>query len=204
MKKSKTKSKKAKKQWLSAFIMVGYYPSTCDNLIPPHNCDPCADREYGRIRSVALIASDFAFADGDTTDASEWTRGVNEGKIIVIPATNGELPEPSEIVGAGYGDTTETLLGYEFSAKYVDPNYSENCDFYNALVGNRNFKFAYRTSSKTHITDKTVTIIPKKQVQNDLNQEVTWNVTVKWKSNQFPCPFVTPEGVFDECYIQGE
>jgi hypothetical protein len=180
--------------------MAGYYPSSCDALIPDHACDPCEGREFGRIRSAAFIHKDFEFANGDTTNASEWLRGISEKKILVIPDTNGELPEPGEKTGQGYGDTVETLLGYDFQAKFIDPNYSSNCDFYNALIGNRNFKFAYRTSSKVHITDKTVTIIPKTTVPNDLNSEVTWNVTAKWISNQFPCPIDTPEGVFT-CFI---
>lgn len=185
----------------TSLAAVGYYPSTCDDAIPAHNCDPCADREYGRIRSAGFIHKDFVFADDDTTVASEWTRGVDEGKIYIIPETNGELPEPSELTGAGYGDTTETLLGYDFNAKFMDPNYSENVDFYNALIGNRNYKFFYRTSSKVHITQKTVTIIPKTQIQNDLNSEVVWGTSVKWKHDQFPIPFNTPETIFDGCYI---
>lgn len=178
---------------------MGYYPTTCENVIPEHNCDPCAEREYGRIRSAGFIHKDFVFANGDTTNASEWIRGINEKKILVIPETNGELPQPSELTGPGYGDTVETLLGYDFQATIADPNYKENCDFYNALIGNRNYKFFYRTSSQVHITDKTVTIIPKKQIQNDLTSEVVWNVMAKWRSSQFPCPFNTPEDVFT-CY----
>lgn len=180
--------------------MAGYYPSTCDSEIPVHACDPCEDREYGRIRGAAFIHKDFEFADGDTTNPEEWARGINSGQIIIIPETNGELPEPAERLGPGYGDTTESLTGYDFQATFVDPNYASNCDFYNALIGNRNYKFAYRTSSKTHITGKTVTIIPKKVVPNDLNAEVVWNVLVKWMDQQFPCPFNTPEGVFT-CFI---
>lgn len=181
-------------------LAAGYYPSTCDTEVLDHACDPCEDREFARIRSAAFIHKDFEFADGDTENATEWARGINEGKIIIIPETNGEMPEPSEKVGVGYGDTQETLLGYDFAPFFIDPNYASNCGFYNSIVGNRNYRFAYRTSSKTHITDKTVTIIPKKSIANDLNAEVTWKVQVKWMSNQFPCPFNTPEGVFT-CFI---
>lgn len=181
--------------------MAGYYPSGCDNLIPVHNCDPCEGREFGRLRSGGFIHKDFVFANDDTTDEAEWARGIDSGEIIVIPETNGEMPEPSEKVGTGYGDTVETLLGFDFTAMIADPNFASNCDFYNAIVGNRNYKFFFRTSSKTYITDKTVTIIPKFKVDNDINSEVVWNVTVKWQSAQFPCPFETPVSVIQTCYI---
>ena len=182
-------------------IASGYYPASCDAEIPTHACDPCEDREFGRLRSAGFIHKDFEFANGDTENPEEWKRGMESKQIIVIPDTNGEMPEPSEKVGAGYGDTVETLLGYDFTAKFNDPNFASNCDFYNAIVGNRNYKFFFRTSSKTYITPVTVTIIPKFSVANDMNAEVTWNVLVKWISNQFPCPFNTPEGIFNACFI---
>ena len=131
---------------------MGYYPSTCDTEIPDHNCDPCAPQEYGRIRSVAYIKKDFEFTD--PTDPAEWLAGIASGDIIVIPFTNGELAEPSEQTGTGYGDQVEKLLGFDFPLTYNDPNYSENCDFYNAIKRTRNYKFAYRTSSKIHIVDR--------------------------------------------------
>jgi hypothetical protein len=185
-------------------LAVGYYPACGETEIPDHSCDPCAEREYGRIRSAGFIHKDFQFADGDTENTLEWARGINERKIYVVPDTNGEMPEPSEKTGPGYGDTTETLLGYDFSAKFMDPNYSENVDFYNSLIGNRNFKFFYRTSSKVHITQTPVTIIPKTQIQNDLNSEVVWGTSVKWMHNQFPIPFNTPEGIFNTCFVPSE
>ena len=181
--------------------MAGYYPSTCEDIIPSHNCDPCADREYGRIRSGFFVHKSYiATLLAGITNPQVWLNGINAGKIIIIPGTNGDLADPSELTGPGYGDQTETLLGYDFQALMVDPNYAENCDFYNALKSSRNYHFGYRTSSKVHITDKTVTIIPKAPVQNDLTAEVTWNVTVKWSSSEHPCPVDTPEGIFD-CYI---
>lgn len=183
--------------------MAGYYPSNCDNLIPIHNCDPCESREYGRIRSAGFIHKDFMFADGDTENPVSWQTGITGGQILVIPETNGEMPEPGEKTGPGYGDTMESLLGYDFQARFNDPNFNSNCDFYNALVGNRNFRFFFRTSSKTFITPVPVTIIPKFSVANDLNAEVVWNVLVKWVSASFPCPFNTPEGIFDSCFIPG-
>lgn len=180
---------------------MGYYPSGCENEIPVHNCDPCEAREFGRIRSAGFIHKDFVFANDDTTDVSEWERGIAANQIIVIPQTNGELSEPSEQVGAGYGDAVEQLLGYDFEAMFNDPNYSSNCDFYNAMIGKRNFKFFYRTSSKTHISPVTVTIIPKTKIDNELTSEVVWNVKLKWKASSFPCPIDTPAGVLETCYI---
>jgi hypothetical protein len=178
--------------------MPGYYPSGCDSLIPSHVCDPCEQREYGRIRSAGFIHRDFAFTD--PTNATEWQAGIKNKRIIVIPETHGELPEPTEKSGPGYGDNLESLMGYEFHAKFTDPNYAANAEFYNALIGNRNYRFFYRTSSRVHITDQPVTIIPKQHIPDDLNGEVVWTVTCKWQDHKFPHPYHAPDSVF-ECYV---
>src|ERR1043165_2054271 len=148
--KNKRKKQNKRSPNKAVMVMVGYYPGGCDVSIPVHACDPCEDREYGRIRSAGFIHKDFSFTD--PTNELEWQTGINERKILVIPATNGEMSEPSEKTGPGYGDTTETLTGFDFTAKYADPNFKSNCDFYTSLVGNRNFLFFFRTSSQTFIT----------------------------------------------------
>ena len=199
MKKTKKNKKKAAKGPF-AFIMTGYYPTTC-NDVPDHSCDPCETVEYGRLRSAGFIKSTFAFTD--ETSTAEWQAGQQSGDIIVIPKTNGELPEPSEKTAPGYGDVVEQLISYEYQAKFTDPNFASNCTFYNTIKGRTGWKFFFRTSSKTYITPVEVTIIPKFGVQNDLNSLVNWNVTVKWLTPMFPCPFNTPENIFDECFETG-
>ena len=179
--------------------MAGYYPSTCNEIIPPHNCDPCDTREYGRIRSFGFIKSSYNFSN--PSSAAEWRTAMNAENIIVVPFSNGELQAASEVLGQGYGSATETLIGFDFVAVVNDPNYSENCDFYNAIATSRNYKFFYVTSSHVHITDVACTFIPKAPIANDLNSEVVWNVTVKWRDQNHACPYDLPATIFDDCFI---
>jgi hypothetical protein len=178
--------------------MAGYYPNTCDNVVPIHNCDPCLPREYGRVRAVAFVKSSYTFLD--PTDQAEWEQAIQDQNVILIPKVHGTLPEPSEQVGPGYGDTTETLLGFDFTASFYDPNYSENCDFYNAIMRSQDYRFMYKSETKGHLTDATVTVVPKAPIEDDLNAEVVWVVQVKWKDSSHACPFTFPIGVL-ECYI---
>lgn len=177
---------------------MGYYPN-CDDIIPLHTCDPCESKEFGRVRSVALVKKSFEFTD--ITSPTEWQTGIASGDIIVIPDTNGELAEPSPNEGEGFGDNATDLINYGFELTFQDPNYKSNCDFYNAIKGKRLFKLAYVTSSQVHLTDVTVTIIPSAPIANDLNSRVTWNVVAKWVSENLPCPSDKPDGIFDACYI---
>lgn len=179
--------------------MSGYYPSDCDELIPDHDCNPCADTEFGRIRAAAFIKVGFEFLD--PTNLAEWEAAIQNKDVILIPQTNGELPDPSENEVDGFGDVDTKLLGFEYAAQFNDPNYKGNCDFYNAIMyAQGKYRFMYKTSSQGHITQVPVTIIPKQGVENDLNSQVLWKVTVKWKHNLHPCPFDFPEDVL-ECYI---
>jgi len=183
---------------LNIYIMAGYYPDTCDTLVGEHDCDPCAPKEYGRVRATAFIKAGFEFTNPESQ--SEWEAAIASGDVILIPRTHGSLPEPSENEGTGYGDTVTELLGFEYALQYFDPNYAGNCDFYNALKRQSTYKFMYKTSTMGHITNDTVSVVPKPPVDDDLNSEVVWNVTVKWKSEDHPCPFVFPAAVL-KCFI---
>ena len=69
------------------------------------------------------------------------------------------------------------------------------------MIGKRDYRFFYRTSSQVFITNVPVTIIPNTEVKNDLNAEVVWELDIKWIDNRFPCPVNTPDNVFDTCFI---
>lgn len=177
--------------------MSVYYPSDCDALIPDHICDPCEEIELGRVRSVAFIKNTFEFTD--PSSPTEWEVGFANGDIILIPQTKGTFDGGSEVEAPGYGDQATRLTGYNFQAQYQDPNYRLNCNFYNAIKNSRQYRFAYRTETQIHITNKVVQVIPKNPVQDDTTTEVVWDVIVKWSDKDLPCPFNVPEGIFDAC-----
>lgn len=178
--------------------MAIYYPSSCDEVVPDHICDPCEGEEKGKIRSAGYIKNTFDFSD--PSNPTEWQAGIESGDIIVIPAVIGSFDGGSEVEGSGYGDQSTKLTGYNFSANYKDPNYKQNATFYNSIKRSRLYKFFYRTGSQTHISDTTVSVVPKNPVTEDQNSDVTWDVTVKWAGADLPVPFDTPPGIFDQCF----
>lgn len=180
-----------------------YYPAGCDNIIPPHYCNSCDVAELGRVRSVAFIKKTFAFVD--PTSAVEWRAGVASGSIIVIPEVLGSFNGGDPIEGTGYGDRPSRLTGYNFELPYKDPNYPQNADFYNSIKFARNWKVAFRTQNFTHISNSTVSIIPKNPITEDITSEVVWDVLVKFSQADIPTPVSTPETIF-ECfeYVGGD
>lgn len=175
-----------------------YYPGGCAASQPAHFCSDCSEAEHGRVRSIAFIAKDFTITD--PSDPTEWAAGVAAGKIIIIPAVIGSYNGGDPVTGTGYGDVAEKLNGYNFELTFKDPNYAENADFYNALKNSRNYRVAFRSENLTHMSDKAVSVIPKNPITDNLNDEVVWDVTVKFQQSDLPTPFDTPEGIFDTCF----
>ena len=182
--------------------MSVYYPSSdCGGsvTIPTYSCNPCPEYEYGRIRSVAFIKNSFSFTD--PTSATEWDAGIGSGDIIVVWETQGSYDGGTTSELTGFGDREFTNGGTSHILTYKDPNYAENCDFYNAIRSSSDYQIAFRTSSKIHISGAPVTVTPKNPVQDDLKSNVVWEVVVKWQNPDSPCPYNTPDGIFDTCYI---
>ncbi len=181
-----------------------YYPaSTCSgDAVPAYNCNPCPNYEYGRIRSLAFIKTSYvATVLVDPSNSSVWSTGVNSGDIVVVYECSGSYDGGTTTELTGFGDSATFNGNTTHIATVNDPNYLENCDFYNAIRNSKEYTIAYRTSSAIHIAESPVTISPKNPVADDINSVVIWNLSLKWTNPDSPCPYTTPTGVFDQCYI---
>lgn len=175
-----------------------YYPAGCDTAIGDHQCDSCEEVESAKIRSIAFIKKSYTFLD--PTDPTEWAAAIATKDVIIIPFVNGTFDGGAEVLKDGYGDQSQKLTGYNFTADFKDPNYKHNAVFYNALKRSFNYKFFYRTSTQGHLTDEVVQIIPKNPVTAAQTDDVVWDVTVKWSGADLPEPFDAPAGIFDQCF----
>lgn len=178
-----------------------YYPGCDTDELPEYQCDPCDDYEKGRIRSVGFVSASYkATLAANPQNFTLWQTGIESEDIILIPKVVGALDAPDPITGPGYGDDIETILGRDFTLTWRDPSYKNNCNFYNTLKRKNGQYYAiYRTGSQTHISDVTVTIDARAPVTENLEDNVEWNGSAKWRSQDSPCPFDTPDGVF-ECF----
>lgn len=166
------------------------YSSSCDEGIGTYNCDPCplVDREFGRVRKVALIDDDYlaTLIAANPTLAASWTAGITAGKITIIPMTAGSYDpgDPKEL--KGYGDLKSSYGTREMTISWFDPNYKINYSFYNSINKATNKVPAFLTSSLVHICDKAATISAKDPVEDDLESEVVWNGIAKVISDNLP------------------
>lgn len=176
-----------------------YYPTCPTEDLPEYQCDPCGTREKGRVRSAAYIHSSYlATVLANPTSTAVWQAGVTDETIIIIPKVIGSLDTPDPITGPGYGDDDEEVLGTQFNLLFRDPNYKDNCNFYNILKRKKGqYYVAYRTETQTHISTKAVSVGTRAPITETLTDNVEWNVSNRWTDEDQPCPFDTPADIFD-------
>ncbi len=182
--------------------MSVYYPqSNCgtSGVIPDYSCSDCPELEFGRVSSFAFIANTFSFTD--PTNSAEWDVGIASGDIRVVWQTQGSYDGGTTAENPGFGRQEFSLGSTSHILNFKDPNYKNNCDFYNSIKYSSSYKGAYVTSSQVHLIDSPITIIPKNPVQDDLKSVVTWDVTIKWAGYDSPCPYDKPDGIFEACYV---
>lgn len=175
-----------------------YYPTCPDEDLAEYQCDPCANREKGKVRSAAYIHTSYlATVQANPTSTAVWQTGIANETIIIIPMVIGSLDTPDPITGPGYGDDDEEILGRQFTLAFRDPNYIQNCNFYNGLKRKKGqYYVAYRTETQTHISTKTVSVDTRAPITETITDNVEWNVTNRWTDEDQPCPFDTPEEIF--------
>jgi hypothetical protein len=115
-----------------------------------------------------------------------WVAGIIAGKIIVVPETAGEYDPGEPKVLKGYGDRVETYGARTMTLKFNDPNLVANYEHYNGLGNQTELIPFFRTSSQLRIFDKPATITAKDPVADDLESEVTWEVSAKVVSVNLP------------------
>lgn len=163
------------------------YLSYCESDLATYSCDPCVTREFGRVRSVALIRKDaLAALLADPTDPTLWQAGIDAGTIIIIPTTAGSFDpgDPSSL--KGYGDIKNYNGPRDQKLTWFDPAYTSNYAFYNGLSGVKSWIPAYRTSSQIHICDTVANISAKNSVDDDIESEVIWTAVATVTSTELP------------------
>jgi hypothetical protein len=170
----------------------------CDVEIEDPFCDECGEEtEAGRVRSVAFLnETAYTAVKADPIDETIWEAQVTAGNIKVIPNVRGSFDGGTPVKVDGYGDQKEKVIGYDCVLNFSDPVYGSNYPFYNSLAGRSSQYMAYRTESKTHLSEAKVTAAPKNPVEEDINSNVVWSVEVTWRQKNLVKPFDTPVGIF--------
>lgn len=176
--------------------MSVYYPD-CATISDP-GCSDCPSKELGRVRSVFFKRTDYTFVD--ITNPIEWQTAIQNRDVYVLPYTKGSL-DMAENLEDGFGNVDQDLMSYSFTLNIMDPQFPDNCSFWNSIKRNNNYQVGYRTETKIYLSDVGATIIPKAPIADDLKSRVVWNVIIKFIQENIPCPQDIPNGTFDRCIL---
>jgi len=171
-----------------------YYVTPCGPITPPQ-CEECPTKERGRVRGIAFVKDDYSFAD--ITDDAEWNTAILAGNIFLIPETRGAVTV-SQVETEGFGDTKNSVDGYDYELNGVDPVYTAaQCAFWNSIKKANNFKIIYKTETFIHFSDTTVSTASLNPVEDDMNTNVMFNFVIKWSQEDAVCPQAGPTSIFE-------
>lgn len=172
-----------------------YYPG-CDDTITAPDCSDCPAKELGRVRSIWFQKTSYTFAD--ITDPAEWQTAICNGDVIVFPYTKGSLAI-APTLSDGFGNVDQTLDSYAFTLSIMEPNYKNNCGFWNSIKRSNSYKVGYRTETSIHLSSVAATVIPTAPIADDVKSKVIWTAEIRFVQEDNPCPIDMPVGTFDRC-----
>jgi len=175
-----------------------YYPS-CSTTLSDYNCSPCPPSEKTRVRSIAFVKNSYTWTN--PANPTEWATAVQNQNAIVIWQTQGSYDGGNVTELTGFGDVPFYNGNRTHTLTIKDPNAVQNIDFYNDILNSQEYTVVYRTSSYIWLAAAPVIVTPKAPVADDINGQLTIEVTVKWTAPAMPTPYATPAGIFDRCYI---
>ncbi len=169
---------------------MALYTGECSDDLPEHLCTPCptvTNREFGRVRTSGFIFGDYyPTLMANPTLKAVWDAGILAGKIIVVPETAGAYDPGTPKELKGYGNRPKSYGPRTMKLDFSDPNLVDNYAHYNALSGQTELYPFFVTSSQLRIFDAVGTITASDPVADDIESEVTWNVSVEVVSATLP------------------
>lgn len=153
--------------------------------------------EAGRVVGVAAIKTSYTFLD--ITDPTEWTSAIASEDVKIIGKTKGSYAggEVTEIAGFGKQDVNQTGAKHEmvFSVQGIE----DNGAFINELNVQRDYRVAFVTSGDLLLeVDVPCNFFGKIVVEEDLDSDAMFTVSVKWSKLANPTVTLAPLGIFPE------
>ena len=156
------------------------------------------DVENGSVVAVAFIEDSVTFTD--ITDPSEWVGQTYASDILIHNEVRGSYPKPAptEIPGKGKQDTR--IVGRKHELTFRVSKIKGNDGYWNSLNQSTNYKLAFVIGGDydlLYFVDVNVSIDAASDVQEGLDTEVDWMVSVKWSDKDLPSTSDVPAGIFD-------
>ena len=157
--------------------------------------------ESGRIVGLAFIHKDIAAAIyADPSNAANWVDGDYAQDLYVFQEVRGSYTggSPTEINGVGSQSTK--VINAEHALTVFIQGVKGNEDFFNEIVKTDNYRVAFVVGGDyglLYINNVDTSIFGTAPVEEGLDTEVGWTVTVKWRDVKNPRTSNVPTGIFN-------
>jgi hypothetical protein len=136
----------------------------------------------------------------DITDPAQWQNLTYASDILIHPEVRGSYAKAAatEIQGKGKQDTR--VVGRKHEVIFRVASVKGNDDYWNALNKATNYKCAFVVGSNydlLYYVDVNVSIDAATEIQEGLDTEVDWMVSVKWSDFDVPSTSDVPAGIFE-------
>jgi hypothetical protein len=174
---------------------MSIYVNSCIALNDYSN-NPCGTKEMGRVRALAFVKKTSTIAD--PTDDADWNALVTSGACILVPRVRGTYDGGVDVESAGFSDEATEFTGKNHQIQFFDPNFNaNNRDFYNELrKASKDFKVWFVTETKLWEVETTPMISAKIPVTENVTDQVTFDVMIKWADDNLPLIYTKPASFF--------
>jgi len=156
------------------------------------------DVEPGSVVAVAFIDEDVSFTN--IKDAAEWTNLTYSTDILVHQEVRGSYAKAAATEIAGKGKQDTRVVGRKHELTFRVSSIKGNDNYWNTLNRATNYKVAFVVGSNYDLlfyVNTNVSIDAGPVVEEGLDTEVDWNVSVKWSDIEVPSTSDVPTGIFE-------
>lgn len=169
----------------------------CSVAIPNYIPLDCYEFDSGRIVACAFISDAKTFTD--ITSAAEWQDETYESDIVIFQEVRGSYPPAGPQEQPSYGAQSTRTVGLNHVVNLRIPSIKGNEGFWDAmnLSDDRKFAFVIGESYETlFYVNQVVQILAVPMIEEGLDSNADWQVTVKWTNMSLPSTSDVPSGIF--------
>lgn len=177
----------------------------CSTIIP-RSCDDCPEEELNKIIHDVFVKKGTTITLGKKTgsaNAAAFLAAELAGNAFIVRNVSGSKPDPSVKTGKGPGKQFDRTLASEHTITYIDFNYVNNAEFWNAFRKSaQNYDHYYLTDKKVWKSAATrISVTVSDVITDDNTTYIEAMITVKWSQDGNPIPYDIDADALAQCQV---
>jgi hypothetical protein len=156
--------------------------------------------ESGRVVALAFVHKDvYPAIYADPTNAALWVDSSYASDVIIFKNVRGSFDGGSPVEISGFGNQSTKTINADRTLNVMVQGVKGNEDVWNELVKEQGYRVAFVVGANydlMFLNNVDTSIFAIAAVEEGLDTEIMWNVTIKWKDVNSPKSANVPAGVF--------